>query len=324
MIDFLVTGASGFVGSAIVNCARHAGYRVRGTGRTPAALAAGADYVPMDLTQSDGLSRIVRDVHTVIHVAGVTPASDRRRTNNCAFYDTNAVLTESVLGAAIAAEVRHFILLSSVAVYGQQGASPCRETAPCLAADAYGLSKYLSEQVSMRLTAGTRTRLTVLRLGTTYGEGDHGNVFRLIRCIDRGRFIWIGRGTNLKSFIHREDVACACVAASQGLPDEPEVYNVVSPPCAVRAVVDAIATALGRPVPGWRLPASLTLRLTRAATFATGGWAPAAALHAGLSKWLADNVYDGNKFGHRFDWEPRVTLTEGLSREVAWYKTAVG
>jgi hypothetical protein len=41
--------------------------------------------------------------------------------------------------------------------------------------------------------------LTILRLATLYGEGDPGNVGRLMRALDRGRFLWIGDGSNRNS-----------------------------------------------------------------------------------------------------------------------------
>ena len=59
--------------------------------------------------------------------------------------------------------------------------------------------------------------LTILRLATLYGEGDPGNVGRLMRTLDRGRFLWIGDGSNRKSLLYRGDAANACMAVAERL-----------------------------------------------------------------------------------------------------------
>ena len=57
--------------------------------------------------------------------------------------------------------------------------------------------------------------LTILRLATLYGEGDPGNVGRLMRKLDRGRFLWIGDGSNRKSLLYKGDAARACMAVAE-------------------------------------------------------------------------------------------------------------
>ena len=57
--------------------------------------------------------------------------------------------------------------------------------------------------------------LTILRMATLYGEGDPGNVARLMRAIDLGRFIWIGNGMNRKSLLHKEDAARASLEVAK-------------------------------------------------------------------------------------------------------------
>ena len=57
--------------------------------------------------------------------------------------------------------------------------------------------------------------LTILRLATLYGEGDPGNVGRLMRTLDRGRFLWIGDGSNRESLLYRGDAARACMAVAE-------------------------------------------------------------------------------------------------------------
>ena len=72
--------------------------------------------------------------------------------------------------------------------------------------------------------------LTILRLATVYGEGDRGNIARLMRTIDAGRFVWVGHGTNRKSLIHRDDAAAAVLAVVSTGPSGIRTFNVSADP----------------------------------------------------------------------------------------------
>jgi nucleoside-diphosphate-sugar epimerase len=160
--------------------------------------------------------------------------------------------------------------------------------------------------------------LTILRLATLYGEGDPGNVARLMRTIDRGSFIWIGNGSNRKSLLHREDAARACLAVIQNPASGVNIYNVSAASCTMREVVEGLAGALGKRIPSFGIPASLVrgisglLPLLPLSRMQTWG--------ATAKKWLADDVYDSRKFAQTFNFQTCVNLAEGLRREVAWYR----
>ena len=67
--------------------------------------------------------------------------------------------------------------------------------------------------------------LTILRLATLYGEGDPGNVGRLMRTLDRGRFLWIGDGSNRKSLLYKGDAASARMVTVERPSSGVNVYN---------------------------------------------------------------------------------------------------
>src|SRR5688572_1664280 len=183
----LVTGATGFLGRTVVAQLLAAGVAVRTTARRPRADLALPDFRPSDLTASDDLGPLLSNIDRVIHVAGLAHQFGRQAADNAAFQRVNALATERLARAAIAAGVRRFILVSSVAVYGSQHGE-IDESTPCQPATAYGRSKWLAEQVLRNLVAGTCMETVILRPVTLYGEHDPGNVGRLMRTIDRGRF----------------------------------------------------------------------------------------------------------------------------------------
>jgi len=204
----LVTGASGFVGQTIVETYRSAGIRVKATGKRLHSPWSDADYHPADIVDDKAFAHLCRQVDCVVHSAGLAHKFDGMHSPSDMFEQINVNGTVNVVFHAIRAGVRHFILISSVSVYGTHP-FPCHEDTLCRPEGVYAQSKFTAEQKAIDMAESAGMPLTILRLATVYGEGDPGNVGRLLRAIDRNQFIWIGDGRNRKSLIHREDVARA-------------------------------------------------------------------------------------------------------------------
>lgn len=309
----LVTGGTGFLGRAIMQSLRDAGHDPRSLQRRPSADDTSA--LSGDVRDEAALTRALQGADAVIHAAGL--AHVFRGVAQAPFADVNERGTDVVARAAVSSGVAHFVLISSVAVYGD-GPGRTDEDAPCRPVGPYAVSKAAAEGRAIAALRGSPVRLTILRVATLYGEGDRGNVQRLLRAISRGRFVWIGRGTNRKTLVHVADAARACVLPLARRGDAVEVYNVAAPPVTMRAVVEGLARALGRAVPSWHLPPALALALARAARPVMP--AQGRALEQAIVRWLSDDVYPAEKLSRRFDFEPRVALAEGLERQVAWWR----
>ncbi len=316
----LVTGANGFLGSELVRQAANDGMRVRATGRREAPLISGIDYFCADVLDPESLRPAIDGVGTVIHAAGLAHVFDRSQAEDVRFEAVNATGTANVARTAAQAGVQHFILISSVAVYGDD-VSARDENSVCRPEGPYAKSKWEAEQRAIEIAGANGMRLTILRLATLYGEGDSGNVARLMRAIDRGRFVWVGDGSNRKSLIHREDAVRACMSVLNTSEAGINTYNVSAPPCTMRHVVEGLATALSRRLSRWHVPASVALWLAWMAGALTRGHGRMGNLNPTLKKWLADDFYVASKFRQRFDFETHVALAEGLRREVAWYRS---
>jgi GlcNAc-P-P-Und epimerase len=309
----LVTGGTGFLGRAILTELTRAGYDAWGLQRT--LVTGEGRTVAGDVRDPAVVAGALRGMETVVHAAGL--AHVFHSASDAAFNEVNAGGTETVARAAVAAGVRHFVLVSSVAVYGGDAAGG-REDAPSRPVGAYAVSKAEAERRAIATLRTSAARLTILRLATLYGEGDRGNVQRLLRLIARGRFVWIGSGSNQKSLVHVEDAARACTLPLSRDGEAIEIYNVSMPPVTMRAVVDGLAQALDCRIRSWHVPGGVALTA-------------AAALHAlaprrglivrdALRKWLSSDVYPGDAFGRRFDFDARVPLVEGLRRQVRWWQ----
>ena len=315
----LVTGATGFLGSEIVRRARESGLVVRATDRVEAPPDFPGEYHRADILDPEGLLPAMSGTEGVIHAAGLAHVFGQAKAAVAPFKAVNATGTLNVARMASKAGVKHFVLVSSVAVYGSSGGqdhidSACRPEGP------YAESKWQAEQRAIEVARETGMQLTILRLATLYGEGDPGNIARLMRLIDRGRFVWVGNGSNRKSLIHREDAARACIAAACAPDSGTRIFNVSAPACLVRGLVEGLASLLGRRIPRLRIPAPFAMRLIGTASRLANGRGPFGTAEAALRKWLADDVYDGGLFEEAFEFRARIGLTEGLRREVAWHR----
>lgn len=317
----LLTGATGFLGQQIARQYPEPHNNLRCSGRSSSAEL--PDYHSANLCDPRQLPPLLENVDTVIHAAGLAHQFGKQQAAEDAFFQHNVGATENVLNASAQTGVRHVVLVSSVSVYGPNGETTRDTYEP---EGPYGHSKLEAERVASQIAQQSDLQLTILRMATIYGEGDPGNVRRLLRTLDRGRFVWIGTGQNRKSLIHVEDAARACVLAAasprESSDDLIKVYNVSAAPCSMRDVVQTLEAALGvKPARMW-LPASVPLCCTWAAAKLTRGRGLPGRVNQTIHKWLRDDAYDGTPFMDEYGFRPQVSLQDGISREVAWHRRA--
>jgi len=316
-IKILVTGANGFLGSVIVRNALEAGFNVFATDLGKVARVQESNYFSADILDPQKFVSNLSKTDVIIHAAGMAHVFDALAQDPNLFRKVNATGAANVARAAVEAGVGHFILVSSVSVYGgsRNGGG---EASGCYPIGPYAESKYEGENLVADIAVKAGMKLTILRMATLYGEGDPGNVARLMRAIDLGRFIWIGNGMNRKSLLHKEDAARASLEVAKTPASGIQVYNVAAIPSSMREVVENLAEALGKRIPGITVPASLAGGI--ASMFSKLPWDRTESLGMTLKKWLADDVYDGEKFNRTFNFKAKVDLKEGLRQEVFWYR----
>jgi len=308
----LVTGSGGFLGSRIVHLAHEAGWRVRGFDRNSPAAIDGVDTVSGDICDTEMLRKACEGVTAIVHAAGLAHVFGPESKNPAPFNAVNEEGTRCLVEAGMMCGVSQVVLVSSVSVYGEYSGAICDETAPCDPRGPYAISKWRGELRAIEKMAKGPGALTILRFATIYGEMDRGNVAKLIRALDRGRFIWPGSGNNQKSLIYREDAARACVHALDRTLPGVEVFNVSAQPATMNEIVAAICQALGRPVPRLGIP----LSLLKAAGSISRRIGDPGRLDQRLRKFIHDDVYDGSRFEAAFSFRPAISLTEGMRREV--------
>ena len=206
-----LTGATGFVGSHLLEALVAAGIRPRVLARNPARLSSvareGADVVWGDLSEPCSLRNLVKGCGTVLHLAGLVRAPDA-----ASFDCSNRVGTENVLTAIeeMTGGAR-FVYVSSLAAAGPSTSPAGRGSGePPRPISAYGRSKLQGEDTVRR----RRGEWVILRPPVIYGPRDIGTL-RFFRLAARG-YCPIPRGERWVTVAYVADVVRAILAAAAG------------------------------------------------------------------------------------------------------------
>ncbi len=211
---FLLTGATGFIGTALAERLAAGGHAVRAlvrpTSVTGALLRLGAELTPGNVLDAASVRAAVDGCDAVIHLAGLVKALTPAELLAC-----NATGTGNVAEAcAAAARPPRLVYLSSLSAAGPSvNGRPRVEEDPPAPVSLYGESK-LAGEVAVRAVAGG-VRASVVRAPIIYGPGDRELVPQLQRMARLGVAPRLGRGTKRYSLLHVADLAAALLAAAE-------------------------------------------------------------------------------------------------------------
>lgn len=295
-----ITGATGFVGSRMLDLAVREGYDARALTRRRQDDRPGVQWVRGALDDRDSLTELCAGADMVLHIAGVVNAPDRQ-----GFEAGNIAGTMAVVEAAKHAGTKRFIHVSSLAA-----------TQPQLSI--YGETKAKAEKI----VSISGLDWTIIRPPAVYGPGD-GEFLDLFKMARLGFVTLPPDADGRLSVIHVEDLCRALLAL---LPEQEdltaqifEVDDGKSGGWTQASFAKAIGWAMGKRISPVGIPKSLLRLGARADRLVRGGKA----------KLTEDRV---NYFCHddwTIDpqrrlpaqlWEPRIETREGLKDTAAWYR----
>ena len=252
-VRILVTGATGYLGTAVAGVLAERGHTVVGTARSAEAEAElvvrGHAAVRADLHDPETLARAAADCDATIHTAA-TQDADMGPAEQAA---VRAML------AAVAGTGAAFVYTSGVWVYGS--APPGRLLDEDSPTDPVGLLAWrpaLEQEVLAAAATGLRT--IVIRPGMVYGRGS-GPLTQFAANARDGVPRYVGDGKNSWSLVHVDDLADLYALALERAPAGTLVNGVVGPPLRVRDLAEAAAAGTGLPAPVPWPPSEAALEL---------------------------------------------------------------
>jgi len=317
-VKILVTGATGFIGSHLVERLRADGHEVAALARGPQKAAdverLGATAVEGDLRRPDGLDEAVAGADRVFHLAGLVKAR-----NEAEYHEVNGEGTRRLAKAAIRAGVSRFVLVSSMAAAGPS--TPGRRGSaedPPRPVTAYGRSKLAGEEVVRE----SDLVWTILRPPMVYGPRDV-EVLKLFKMVRRGLAPVFGEGAQELSVIYAADLVEALVAAAGAPEAEGKTYCACHPEIFTSLeLARAVARAMGREVRVLRLSPALARRVLGLTEMAARLAGRATVLNRDKANEFLAPAWTGDPgpLERETGWRGRFDLTAGLAATVAWYR----
>lgn len=308
----LVTGAAGFIASQVSAQLLDAGQQVIAVDNLNDAYDQrlkhhrleklksrdGFTFHHLDLENRDGLKEVfaANEFESVLNLAaraGVRYSME----NPYVYLSTNAMGTLNVLELMREFGVKKHVLASTSSLYAGQP-MPYVETAPVnTPISPYAASKKAAEVMCYAYKHLHGLDTTVVRFFTVYGPAGRPDmsIFRFMRWIDNGEpIIMFGDGEQSRDFTYVDDIARGAILAAK-----PLGYEIINlggglNPISMNQVIAMLEERLGKKAIVDYKPAHIA--------DVTETWA------------------DINKAKELLDWEPRITLAEGLDRSVAWYR----
>ncbi len=293
-----LTGATGFVGQAVLDAAAAKKVTVHALTRRQQPDRKGVEWILGDLGDRRALMRMADSVEAVIHVAGVVNAPDA-----AGFEAGNAGGTLAVVEAALAAGVPRFVHVSSLSAREPQ-------------LSAYGASKRRAEKI----VAASGLDWTIVRPPAVYGPRDT-EMFELFRSAKWGVVPMPPPGR--ASVIHVDDLANLLLALASG--GEDVTHRVFEPDdgqadgWSHRDLAEAIGDAVGRKpwvphmsrgaldwisrIEGWIRPGKVKLSADRVSYMVHPDWVVSAQRSVPARRWT-----------------PKVRTAEGLKATAEWYR----
>jgi len=319
----LLTGSSGYIGRYLASLLKQAGHSVIGFDRDSDPSVPLDEFIHADLIEP---GRYVGALKTVDHICHLAAARGDWGIPKEEYYRDNLEATRALLEAARRAGVKRWMFYSTVSALGPSEV-PLSEEAPRRPINAYGGSKADCEALFDRyVSEEPNANVITIRPSVVFGPGnpENTNIFRLIDAIYRNRFVMVGRGQEVKTTSHLDNLLDAHMfLMERQLRDGGqghELYHYVDTPGETTAsLVAHIHRLLGKRAPRLRLPLAIASPVAVVGDMAaavTGMDLPITS--ARVRKFCTATNFSAERI-RGLGYKQRVSNGTALARTVRWY-----
>lgn len=318
----LVTGATGFLGSALVTELVRQQQPVRILARDEAKARAqfgdGVTLISGDITDQKAVRQAVEGATCIYHLVGrlyhpSVPVELYSETH----VEGTRILLEACQGQA---QLQRFVHCSTTGVLGVTGKTPAAEDAPFAPTNPYEATKLAAERLALKAYREQGIPVSVIRPGLVYGPGDL-HLLGFFSSIKKGLFRVIDGGHALLHPIYIDDMTTAFLLAAQRPEAIGHCYNIAGErPVPIRELATTIAHSLGKELPKGSIPLWLANLASDIFALLPGFQGERAPLTRSRVKFLTHSrVYDCRRAHKELGFQPQTDLTTGMQKTADWY-----
>ena len=319
----LITGAGGFIGSHIVTEQLSLGRRVRALDVDLSGISQvvhpNLERIECDFTDPAAQNEALRGVDLVVHLASAhLDVSLPEET----YWRVNVHSLPGFLESCRNADVKRFVHVSSVGVYGQIRTPPADEDSPCQPELLYERTKYAGELEVNRFFKETGFPIVIIRPAWVYGPGCQ-RTRRLFRSIEKKRFLFVGDGMTMRHCVYIDDFVNAIELAATQEAAVGRTYVIGDDaPVTLKTLIGEISKISNVRAPGLHVPVWVMngLGLLAEIAFSPLRREPPISRRT-LMFFVGNTAFDTSRARRELGFAPRYTLADGLRAYSTWSRS---
>ncbi|MFH0839519.1 MAG: NAD-dependent epimerase/dehydratase family protein [Candidatus Omnitrophota bacterium] len=314
-----ITGATGFIGSHLAERLASKGHKLRCLARetsdTGALLKLNAEIVTTDMNDPAGLKKALEGVDIVYHCAAMV--GEWLSKEEAGKFNING--TKNLLDASMAAGVKRFVHVSSLAVLGMKHHYSTPPEAPYnMTGDIYSDTKIESEKIVMDYHRRKGLPIVIVRPGFVFGLRDRRFLPRMLKLLDDNKFAFLGSGNNIMNLVYIDNLIDVLIEAGTNEKAIGQKYNVTNKDkVTMRDFVYMISDIRGMKRPNKSIPIPLARLIADSLEFygrLTKSQSPPFLTKARIKVASLNLDFDISKTMRDLGYDSKITIREGLEK----------
>jgi nucleoside-diphosphate-sugar epimerase len=322
-MNILVTGGTGFTGSALVFRLLKEGHRVRSLDYQKGIVygeleKAGAELVSGSITDEDLVNQTMEGIDFVFHLAA---AFRELNVSEKHYSDVNENGTRYIMDAARKHKIKKVVYCSTQGVHGHIENPPGDENSPIAPEDYYQKTKYDGELVVKEFIENGMNA-TIIRPTSTYGPGDPGRFLMIFKWVNKGFFPMFGDGKTLNHPVYIDNLIDAFLLTMDIGKGSGETYLIGDEAyLTIEELVRKAGRAMNIDVKIVHFPIMPVLIASHICEKMCKPFGIAPPIFPRRVDWYRQvRAYSMDKAKKELDYQSRIDIDEGLQRTAEWYK----